>query len=166
VSDWFFMVGEPIGANERRQLGDYVRGLRIEPDLAIEQVDDWSGARRVITNAEWDRRFWDAEQLEKQRLYTSAQAASGTLALLQALSPTLESIVAVHGAAAVEAARRGCTDMGLIGAAAGAASEALHLAELAKLAGESVPHPFLLKQAVFAAGHWPLGALGGRYYVF
>ena len=41
----------------------------------------------------------------------------------------------LHWAAAVAAARGSCSDVGLIAAAAGAVSEALHLAELASLAG-------------------------------
>jgi hypothetical protein len=83
--------------------------------------------------------------------------------LTRTVDRTTES---VHGAAAVEAARRGCSDPGLIRAAAGAASEALYLAELARLAGEGEDHPFARKQSLFAGGHWPLGIVSGRYHVF
>jgi hypothetical protein len=85
---------------------------------------------------------------------------------MQALSRTLESTEAVHGAAAVEAARRGCADAALIRVAAGAVSQSLHLAELARLAGELGEHPFLVKAALFSGGHWPLGIVNGRYCVF
>ena len=166
MSDWFFMLGEPLSPSEREQVRDYVRELGVEHDMAVEQVSSWMLARDVITNQDWDRRFWDAERLERQRLLGSAEALCGPLGVVQSLSRALESSEAVYGAAAVEAARRNCTDLGFIGAAAGAASEALHLAELAELAGERLPHPFLLKKAVFAAGHWPLAAVGGRYFVF
>jgi hypothetical protein len=101
-----------------------------------------------------------------QRLYRSARKARELCDLQSSLSRTLESGEAVHGAAAVAAARGGCSDVGMIAAAAGAASEALHLAELARLGGENEAHPFFSKQALFAAGHWPLGAVEGRYYVF
>jgi hypothetical protein len=167
VSGWFFMLGEALSPGELQQLRDYFRGLGIAGDIAVEQVGSWSRARAVITNAEWDRRYWDAEQAEKQRLAAVASARRGTPELVRLQSQTLElSSQTVHGAAAVAAARFGCSDVGLIGAAAGAASEALHLAELAELAGQHLAHPFLLKRAVFEAGHWPLGAIGARYYVF
>lgn len=167
MTGWFFMLGDALSPGELSQLRDYFRGLGIGGDVAVEQVTTWSGARAVITNQEWDRRYWDAEQAEKQRLTAAARDLRGDLELVQQQSRTLEqSSEAVHGAAAVAAARFGCSDVGLIGAAAGAASEALHLAELAELAGEALPHPFLSKQAVFEAGHWPLGAVGARYYVF
>jgi len=161
------MLGDAISAGELSQIHDYVRGLGIEGEVAVEQVSSWGSARTIITNPEWDRRYWEAEQAEKQRLAAAAGALRGELELLQLQSRAFErSSEAVHGAAAVAAARFGCSDVGLIGAAAGAASEALHLAELAELAGERLPHPFLSKRAVFEAGHWPLGALGARYYVF
>jgi hypothetical protein len=166
MSDWFSKLGEPITPDARRTLLDYVRGLGITPNLELEQVSSWTGARRIITNTEWDRRFWEAEQLEKRRLFAKARAQRGAPELVLEKSCALETSAAVHGAAALEATRAACTDVGLIGAAAGAASEALFLAELAELAGECLPHPFLLKKSLFAAGHWPLGALGGRYYVF
>ena len=167
MSGWFFMLGEALSPGELSQLRDYVRALGIEGEVAIEQVSSFSSARAVITNPEWDRRYWEAEQAEKQRLSAAASALRGSRELVQLQSRSIElSREAVHGAAAVAAARFGCSDVGLIGAAAGAASEMLHLAELAELAGERPPHPFLSKKAVFEAGHWPLGALGARYYVF
>lgn len=167
MSSWFFMLGDALSPNELSQLGDYVRGLGIEAAITVELVSRWDEARAVITDPEWDRRYWEAEQAEKQRLSAVARAQRGPLELVQLQSRAFElSSEAVHGAAAVAAARFSCSDVGLIGAAAGAASEALHLAELAELAGERPTHPFLLKRAVFQAGHWPLGALGARYYVF
>jgi hypothetical protein len=166
MKTWFFMLGEAISAEETTQLREYVRGLGITEEVAVEQVPSFNGARAVITSAEWDRRYHAAEQAEKLRLAATADALRGSLELAQLQSRTLELSEAVHGAAAVAAARLGCSDIGLIGAAAGSASEALHLAALAELAGAHELHPFLLKRAVFEAGHWPLGAVGGRYYVF
>jgi hypothetical protein len=160
------MLGEPITASERRHVFDYSRGLGVDPPVSVEHVSDWNQARDVIQNPAWDQRFWDAERLETRRLYGTAREARGAPELLELLSRTLESGESVYGAAAVAAARRGCSDVGLIGAAAGAASEALHLAQLATLAGEPAVHPFFVKQALFAAGHWPLGAISGRFYVF
>jgi len=167
MSDWFFMLGKSLADSERRQVEDYLRGLGIGEELPVVGVSDWDSARRAISNPAWDRRWWDAEQAEKQRLYSKAATAMGENELLASLSRTMERITEpVHGAAAVEAARRGCTDAGLIRAAAGAASEALYLSELARLAGESERHPFALKQSLFAGGHWPLGIVAGRYHVF
>jgi hypothetical protein len=86
--------------------------------------------------------------------------------VLRALSRTLDASEGLRRSAASAAERFGCTDAGLAGSAAGAASEALHLAELARLAGESDGHAFHAKRALFAAGRWPLGLLHGRYRIF
>ena len=167
MSDWFFMLGEPLQASETQQVRDYLRWLGIVDETPVECVSDWQGARRVIDNPEWDRRWWDAEQAERQRLQQRAGAVHGHAAVLRTLSEMLARVgEAIHGAAAVESTRRGSADAALIRAAAGAASEALYQSELARLAGEDAGHPFAVKQALFAGGHWPLGIVNGIFFVF
>jgi hypothetical protein len=166
MTAWFSMLGEPLAGADRRQAHEYLRGLDILDQLSVTTVPGWSDARRIIADPGWDRRWWDAEQLEKQRLHARAVAAHAEVPLLELLSRTLDSGEPLHRAAAAAAARYGCADPGLIAAAAGAASEALHLAELARLAAEDESHPFALKQSLFAAGRWPLGIFGGHYFVF
>jgi hypothetical protein len=167
VNDWFFMLGEPLSITEQEQVRGYLEGLGLTREIPIESVRDFDGAARIISNPEWDRRWWEAEQRERERLRVQASAALGSGPLWQQLSQsTADTIAASHGAAAIQAARIGCSDPGLIRAAAGALGEALHLAELAELAGAASSHPFLLKRALFAGGHWPLGIVTGRFYVF
>jgi hypothetical protein len=167
MSDWFFMLGESLNDAERGHVREYLSGLGIEDDIPVVSVADWRDARHTISYPGWDRRWWDAEQAEKRRLQQKARATMTQTELMTALSRTVEQASeTMHGAAAVEAARRGCSDEGLIRAAAGAASEALYHAELARLSGEDEHHPFRLKQSLFAGGHWPLGIVDGRYYVF
>jgi hypothetical protein len=167
MSGWFSMLGEPLSVAEHQHLQRYLRGLAIEDPMPVQSVADWPSAGEAIANPNWDRRWWDAEQRERARLYANAAAIRGEGELLESLSRTLgESTDRAHEAAAVAAARGGCTDAALIRAAAGALSQALDLGQLARLAGESDLHPFLVKVALFAGGHWPLGIVGGRYYVF
>jgi hypothetical protein len=167
MSGWFSMLGEPLSETELHHLQQYLWGLAIEDPMPVQRVADWPGASEAIANPSWDRRWWDAEQRERARLYTNAAAIRGEVELLESLSRTLgDSTDGAHGAAAVAAARGGCTDAALIRAAAGALSQALYLGQLAVLAGENDRHPFLVKQALFAGGHWPLGIVGGHYYVF
>jgi hypothetical protein len=166
LTGWFGSLGEPIASSESQQVRSYLLGLGIADAVSIESVSGWHDARAVITDPAWDRRWWDAEQLEKQRLYARAVALCGESDVLRLLSVTLASSDAVKNAAELAAARLGCTEAGLVGSAAGAASEAFHLGELAGLAGELDAHPFRLKQALFSAGRWPLGMLNGRYHLF
>jgi len=167
VSDWFFMLGEPLAITEQEQVRGYLEGLGLARETPIESVRDFDGAARVISHPEWDHRWWEAEQRERERLRARATAAVGLGPLWQQLSQsTDDTIVAPHGAAAIQAARIGCSDPGLIRAAAGALGEALYLAKLAELAEAASSHPFLLKRALFAGGHWPLGVVTGRFYVF
>lgn len=167
MSDWFFMLGEALDDSERCQAENYLKGLGISEPISVVGVPDWDTARRTIANPAWDRRWWDAEQAEKQRLMEKAKAARGEDALMRELSASVEEVSeAIHGAAAVEAARRGCSDPSLIRAAAGSATEAYYLAALARLAGEGDDHPFARRQSLFAGGHWPLGIVHGRYHVF
>lgn len=166
MSAWFSLLGQPVTADERRVIATYLHGLGVTDDLPVETLADWGGARAIVTDAAWDRRWWDAEQREKQRLWQRAVAAHGEVDVLQSLSRTLDSSELVRRSACEAAERGGCTDVGLVGAAAAAASEALHLAELARLAGEVEVHPFHSKRALFAGGRWPLGILHDRYRIF
>ena len=166
MTAWFDMLGQPLAAAEFRHVHAYLSGLGIADITRVEPVATWNDARSLITAAAWDRRWWDAEQLEKQRLYASAVAASGESDVLGLLSQTLEQSSAANGPVEAAAARLGCSDAGLFAAALGAANEALYLGELARLAGEPQTHPFRSKQALFAAGRWPLGILDGRYRLF
>jgi hypothetical protein len=167
VNDWFFMLGEPLSGAEHAQVAGYLRGLGLDVALPVEGVRDFAGAAKVVAHPEWDRRWWEAEQRERARLLATATATHGGAAVMQALSrSTEESISSTHGAAAVQAARVGCSDAGLIRAAAGALGEALHQAQLAELANEGALHPFILKRALFVGGHWPLGVVMDRFFVF
>jgi hypothetical protein len=134
--------------------------------MPVEHVIDWNGTRAVVTDAAWDRRWWNAEQHEKRRLWQEAVAKHGEVDVLRSLSRTLETSEGLWLAASQAAERAGCTDVGLVGAAAAAASEAFHLAELARLAHELEAHSFCLKRALFDAGRWPLGILRGSYRIF
>lgn len=166
MSDWFFMLGEPLSAAERQLGRDYLVQWGNADDYTIESVSDWRSALHVIANPEWDPRLWDLEQKERQRLLAKANAVCGEAQVRSILSDVVSASEHAHGTAAIVAARIGCTDLGFIRAAAGAASEAVYLARLATLAGEPPRHGFHAKQSLFAGGHWPLGALHGRFYIF
>jgi hypothetical protein len=166
VSDWFFMLGEALTPHEREWARAYLVGLGVCAEHPIEGVSDWRVAHQVITSPEWDRGPWDAEQRDVRQLLEKAELACGKAQLRVALSLAVNASEPAHGAAAIAAARLGCTDVGFIRAAAGAASESAYLNALATLAGESDQHAFRTKHSLFTAGHWPLGAMSGRYYIF
>jgi hypothetical protein len=163
---FFARLGQPLEDEERALVWEYLRGLGIEDALPVELSRDFATARRVTTDSTWDLRWWDAEQRERRRLFSQVLVDHPEREAFALLSGPLDSGNALKTAASLAAARFDCDDAGLVGAAAGAASEALYLAELARLANESAAHPFRLKEALFAAGRWPLGILDGRYWLF
>ena len=96
-----------------------------------------------------------------------ATAKLGRPALLERLGAATElASDIIYAAAASAAARAGVADAALIRAASGAASMALHEAALVPLAGQGSDHVFVRKYALFAAGRWPLGTVGGMFYLF
>jgi len=166
VSEWFVALGSPLVAAERALVEQYLRGLGIVRTLPVEPVHDWVEARGVVTHTGWDPSWWDAEQAERLRLRSRAVLSRSEPSTLERLSSSLDADDDVMAAANRTAARFGCDDVGLVGSAAGAASEATYLAELARLANESPDHPFRVKDALFRRGRWPLGILDGRYWLF
>jgi len=161
------MLGEPLAEGDREQAREYLLGLGLDPRTPVASVESFAEAARIISHPDWERRWWDAEQRERERLRAKAAVGRDAGQLLRALSQDAEQVIeAPHGAAAVQAARVGGADPGLIRAAAGALGEALYLAKLAELASEPASHPFFCKRALFAGGHFPLGLVEGRFHVF
>lgn len=167
MSAWFTKLGEPLADAERMLVRAYLTGLGLEQELAIERVTNFQSVRSIISHPDWDRRWWEAEQRERERLRAELSSSEASGQLLRDLSRSVDdSLTAERGSAAASLASLGCTDEGLNRAAAGALGEALHLSRLAELSGAASSHPFLSKRALFAGGRWPLVVLDGRFYVF
>ncbi|HYQ03894.1 MAG TPA: hypothetical protein VER96_34715 [Polyangiaceae bacterium] len=167
MSAWFARLGEPLTDAERQLVRAYLTGLGLEREFAIETVTDFQSAARIIAHPDWDRRWWEAEQRERERLRTELMTAEASSQLLQALSRSVDdSLRAEQGTDVAPLAALGCTDEGLNRAAAGALGETLYSSRLAELANAAPMHPFSSKRAIFAMGHWPLVMLGGCFYVF
>jgi hypothetical protein len=154
---WFGILGEPLSDDEAREIAAYLAGLGMNAAMPIHQARTWkeAGERCRTPSDEW----WRAEEDERTRLERSARldpADPQWLALNEAL----------HGAAAVAAARGGCTDAALIRVAAGAASSAAYQARLARAAAVAGGHPFLRKYALYCGGRWPLGIYDGVFAIF
>ena len=153
---WFSTLGEPLGEAEAADIAGYLAGLQLAA-APTRAVASWREAGEIVRAPAG--RWWDAEEAERARLERIARldpADREWLALTDAL----------HGAAAVAATRGGCADQGLIRAAAGAATYAVHQYRLVRAAGGGDEHPFVRKYALFAGGHWPLGVYGDRFAIF
>ena len=154
---WFTALGEPLGEEERREIAGYLAGLGMHAALPIHLIKTWNQAGETCQAPSDD--WWRAEEDERARLERSARldpADPQWLALNEAL----------HGAAAVAAARSGCADAALIRVAAGAASSAAYQARLARAAAVAGGHPFLRKYALYCGGRWPLGIYDGVFAIF
>lgn len=154
---WFSALGEPLGEDERSELARYLAGLGMDPSVRPHAVTTWNEADKLCRTP--SDAWWRAEEDERARLERSTRldpADPDWLALNDAL----------HGAAAVAAARVGCADAALIRVAAGAAGYAAYQARLARAAGAASGHPFLRKYALYCGGRWPLGLYHGQFAIF
>ncbi len=154
---WFSTLGEPLGAGERAEIRAYLDGLGVRTVLPELLVESWAQASSLMHSPAGP--CWGAEETERGRLEK--------LARLDPSDPKwLAETEALHGAAAVAAARSGVADPGLIRAAAGAATYALYQYRLARAASVPPDHPFMRKYALFCGGRWPLGVYGDRFAIF
>jgi hypothetical protein len=154
---WFSALGEPLGDDERREIAGYLAGLGMDGALHVLPVRTWDEAGKTCSAPSND--WWRAEEEARARLERGAQLDPADPAWL-ALNDAL------HGAAAVAAARAGCADAALIRVAAGAASYAAYQARLARAAGAAAAHPFLRKYALYCGGRWPLGVYDNSFAIF
>ena len=161
---WFAACGEPLTASERTDAAAYLAELGM-PDLAIVGVAGWHEAAAVTQHPDWSRAWWDAETRAQGELQRLAQARFGAERLLAALTQVTEGATALSGAAALALARAGIADPMLTRVASGAAAQACHQAALAIAAAAGPDHLFAIKFRLFAAGRWPLGIVGDRFFV-
>lgn len=164
---WFACLGLPLAPADLRDARAYLDALEYLPETSIAAVADWQRAEVIARDPQWDRAWWAREEHERERLMRVARDRVGHGALLERLTAATElASQAIHGAAAIAAEREGVADAALVRAASGAAAMALHAAALARLAGQGPEHVFVRKYALFESGRWPLGVVGGSFYLF
>lgn len=175
---WFSAVSDPLTGADEREAVLYLQGLDIEgsESIRIEGVETWPDARAIADHPDWDRRWWDAEEALRRDLTRAGEGALGRDRLHRALTAIGNAATdIVQGAAAVAAARDGIAQPALIKSAAGAATLACHQAGLAlaghqtgfaRAADAAPDHAFRVKFRLFEAGRWPLGIVGGVFYLF
>jgi len=167
---WFAAVAEPLTLGEIDDAQCYLDGIGLSLDAPIQVtgVTGWDAASRLLQRPDWDRRWWEAEELLRTQLLQRAATSHGQSALIAALTEiTVAANDIVHGAAAIAATRAGTADERLARVAAGAATQACYLGALATAAGATATgHPFQAKYRLFAAGRWPLTIADSYFYVF
>jgi hypothetical protein len=164
---WFACLGLSLAPADLRDARAYLEAVGYPPDTPIAAVADWERAEAITRDPDWDRTWWVREEDERERLMRAAQEKMGRDALLERLTAATEmASQSIHGATAIAAARDGVADAALVRAASGAATMALHGAALARLAGQGPGHLFVRKYALFESGRWPLGVVGGSFYLF
>jgi hypothetical protein len=164
---WFTRVGLPLNAQEHARITAMLRDLDFAPGAPIVGATSWGEAAQVLRAEEWDNRWWDAEEEERERLWNLAadRLTEGEL-LARLTAVTAELGDPVRNGASLAASRAGMADPGLVRGAADAALLAAHQRALADLAGAAAGHYFRRKFELFAAGRWPLGTFSGKYVLF
>jgi len=164
-ASWFAACGEALTAGERAEAEAYLAALGL-PAAAIAGVAGWAEAAATAQRPDWSRAWWDAEASAQQALHRRAAERFGEAPLLAALTAVTEAADALPGFAALAMSRAGLADPALTRVAAGAAAQACHQAALALGAAAGSDHLFAIKYRLFAAGRWPLGIVGDRFFVF
>jgi hypothetical protein len=162
---WFAACGEALIPAEREETVRYLRGLGLEP-APIEGVAGWVEAAALAQRPDWSRAWWEAEERAARALREDAEKDLDEKELLAALSTVTDAAAALHGHAALAAARAGVADPALSRVAAGAAAMACHQMGLVLAAGLGEDHPLAIKYRLFAGGRWLLGVFGERCYLF
>jgi len=161
---WFAACGETLTAGERHEIRRLAAALGFAA-VPIVALDAWQAAAQVAQRPDWSREWWEREAAEAARLRTFATAALGADPLMTGLSRIALAASSLVGAAALSLARGGIADEALERVAAGAAAHACHQAGLAREAAQPADHVFAVKFRLYAAGRWPLGIVGGQFFV-
>src|SRR5713101_4026518 len=135
--------------------------------LTIVNDGDALAAVRAFASA-IPRGSWFAACGEALTAGEQADAAAylAALGMPDALTVVTEAAASLSGAASLAMSGAGIADPALTRVAAGAAAQACHQAALALAAAAGPGHVFAVKYRLFAAGRWPLGIVGDRFFVF
>jgi hypothetical protein len=161
---WFAACGEALTASEQADAAAYLAALGM-PGIAVAGVAGWPEAAATAQHPDWSRVWWGAETRAQSELQRLGEARFGAERLLTALTAVTEAAAALSGAASLALSRAGVADPMLTRVASGAAAQACHQAALALAAAAGPDHLFAIKFRLFAAGRWPLGIVGDRFFV-
>jgi hypothetical protein len=153
---WFGLTGLPFSDDERVVLA------ALAPKIA--RVPNWAHARSVADDVRANAAY-DADAVETAQLKERALETVGPDALLRAMSAVVDRGLTVFFSAAERAVSgAGARDEELIRVAAGAAAEAVYRGSLAAaVAGDT--HRFVLVEALFASGRWPIARIDDTLHV-
>jgi hypothetical protein len=164
---WFACVGLPMTAKEFRAAHAYLDALGCDGTVPVSAAGTWKRAAALIKDPSWESSWWDREEQERSQLLARAESQLGRAVVMERLTAATElASQAIHCAAVTAAERARVDDAGLVRAASGAATMALHAAALARLAGADPQHLFVRKYQLFVSGRWPLGIVGGAFHLF
>lgn len=162
---WFAAVGAALAPPAIVAAECYVADLGLAP-VPVASVPAWREAATTAQHPDWSRDWWQAESACEQVLRRQGAARFGLQPLLAALTALAEIATGLHVHATSALVVAGLDDPALAKVAAGAAAQACHQRVLALLAGGETGRAFAAKFELFAAGHWPLGIVGGTCFVF
>lgn len=167
---WFARAGLRLEGAEAAAIIALLRALDVDasttPTLEIEQAS-WRDLARILRDEDHDNQWWDAEEAERERLWTIGADRMTERALVDVLGEAARAVaIEIFAAAsAVGANAAAGPDSVLQRAAAEAALLAVHQHSLAALADAGPDHYFAIKYALFAGGRWPLGPRAGKFLI-
>lgn len=162
---WFAAVGAKLSPAALADTEAYIAALGLAP-CPIAPVAGWRDAAAIAQRPDWSRDWWQAESDRERMLHRQGAARFGLAPLLAALTDVTEAASVLRDRAAAALRRAGIVDEALAKVAGGAAAQACHQQALALLAEGEAGRAFAAKHALFAAGRWPLGIVGGTGFVF
>ena len=171
MPQWFARAGQPLDATDTAAIHSLRGALDIGLDTtetAALEVIRWPDLARILRDEDRDNRWWDAEEGERERLWSIASERMTESALAAALIDAAASATADVCAAAqraTAAAFAGAGDPSVARTASDAALLAVHQHALAEMANAGESHYFAIKYRLFAAGRWPLGPRAGRFVI-
>ena len=170
---WYRAVGTPLDTDTYADTKAYLAALGF-PDLRVVALVDGEEILQILEERTWGGTWSDTEEQVRAAL---AEEALGQLdaEVIQAATQHLgghahaAALAAAKGIPALQLPRLLSADPDDAGPDEKAAEDArgtICQALLMALSGAGAEHPLALKFRLFEAGRWPLGAVGGSFYVF
>ncbi|HJS30938.1 MAG TPA: hypothetical protein VJ924_03015, partial [Alphaproteobacteria bacterium] len=100
-ASWFAAAGEPLTEAEIAEARDYLAALDLGA-VDVAGAGDWTAAKRISRDPEWDPRWWQAEERLRKALLDDLAGAGETDLVMSALTKVTDAATrVVLGAASV-----------------------------------------------------------------
>ena len=151
---WFSNVGNDFSKNQNQLILKYA--MFFDKRIEIRKIENWKEAIKLLNSDSWSKKFWNKEEDERIKLYSTITKKYSDIILSKHLGKFTNDLSNIIGKSNFKKLNIKDENYGYYSRVAiGSAASCCHQAALALIANQK-NHFFTIKFEIFKFGFWPL----------